>query len=612
MGQTLIKMIREDKGGAAAVAENSAEGMTEKEKNRIKEELREIVLSHFYSYYARQNIEETLKHVSQNVNWIGSKEYFVAYDKDEYERILRKELVTIPENCSLKTKTIEAIVMNPKYNEVHGELELKLPYKNQIAYSTLRFSMIILLEDSEYRIVSIHTSGCSESWIAGGKTKEAPDQLSSKEQDMLSRRDSLTGLYLLEYFKEKVEHFLEKSDKDENYVMLCTDVTHFERINNLYGLKQADKMLIDLAGLLMKSGEGVICACRSIADHILVLMTYQDRQALRKKLQELCDSFGRTIKNRYPEASPRLGIGVYEIRDKKEEIENIVEHANVARKGLRLGSSSSIVFYDDHLTRGIDRVREIESRMENALANGEFKVYFQPKYNLDTGSIAGAEALCRWIPDDGKAIYPDEFIPVFEENGFIMKLDYYMLNKVCEMIQKRQREGKENVRVSVNQSRVLLNDEQYQDKVAAVLARHGSPGQFIELELTERIFQDDLTEFANIMDQIRGLGIKWSIDDFGTGYSSLNLLKELPVDIIKIDKSFLDEAETSETSKIIIRKTVELTQELDKHVLCEGVETESQAEYLREISCDMAQGYLYARPMPMDQFEDMLDKEMRV
>ena len=506
--------------------------------------------------------------------------------------------------------------LNDALKELLGYVQMSIRISRNFLYITMGYmvavAMLLLLEDSEYRIVSIHTSGCSESWIAGGKTKEAPDQLSSKEQDMLSRRDSLTGLYLLEYFKEKVEHFLEKSDKDENYVMLCTDVTHFERINNLYGLKQADKMLIDLAGLLMKSGEGVICACRSIADHILVLMTYQDRQALRKKLQELCDSFGRTIKNRYPEASPRLGIGVYEIRDKKEEIENIVEHANVARKGLRLGSSSSIVFYDDHLTRGIDRVREIESRMENALANGEFKVYFQPKYNLDTGSIAGAEALCRWIPDDGKAIYPDEFIPVFEENGFIMKLDYYMLNKVCEMIQKRQREGKENVRVSVNQSRVLLNDEQYQDKVAAVLARHGSPGQFIELELTERIFQDDLTEFANIMDQIRGLGIKWSIDDFGTGYSSLNLLKELPVDIIKIDKSFLDEAETSETSKIIIRKTVELTQELDKHVLCEGVETESQAEYLREISCDMAQGYLYARPMPMDQFEDMLDKEMRV
>lgn len=589
----------------------SAEGMTEVEQNRIKEELREIVLSHFYSYYARQNMEETLKHVSRNVSWIGSKEYFVAYDKEEYERILQRELEMIPENCSLKTKTVDVVIFSPRNFEAHGELELKLPFKNQIAYSTLRFSMTILLEDSEYQIMSIHTSGCSESWISGGKTKEAPDQISSKEQELLSRRDSLTGLYLLEYFKEKVGHILERSGEDDKYVMLCTDVTHFERINNLYGLKQADQMLVDLARLLVESGSSVICACRSIADHILVLVTYQDKQKLRKQLQNLCDSFGGTIKDRYPEAAPRLGIGVYEIRDKKEEIENIVEHANVARKGLRLSSSSSIVFYDDHLTRGIDKVREIESRMENALANGEFKVYFQPKYNLETSKIAGAEALCRWIPDNGKAIFPDEFIPVFEENGFIMKLDYYMLNKVCEMIQKRQREGKRNVRVSVNQSRVLLNDEQYQDKVAAVLEQHGSPGQYIELELTERIFQDDLTEFANIMDRIRELGIKWSIDDFGTGYSSLNLLKELPVDIIKIDKSFLDEAETSETSKIIIRKTVELTQELDKYVLCEGVETESQAEYLREISCDMAQGYLYARPMPMEQFEDMLDKEMR-
>ncbi len=585
--------------------------MTKAEQNRIKEELREIVLSHFYSFYARQNMEGTLKHVSQDVNWIGSKEYFIAHDKDEYERILREELEIIPENCSLKTKTIEVVVINPQYYEVQGELELKLPFEIQIAYSTLRFSMTILRKEEEYQIISIHTSGCSESWISGGKAKEMPESPSSKEQDLLSRRDSLTGLYLLEYFKEKVVNILADSQTGEKYVMLCTDVTHFERINNLYGLKQADQMLVDLAELLTTSGRDVMCACRSIADHILVLMTYQDKQELRKELEELCDSFSRMIKDRYPEAAPRLGIGVYEIRNKKEEIGDMVEHANVARKGLRLSSSSAIVFYDDHLTRGIDRVREIESRMENALANGEFKVYLQPKYNLESGKIAGAEALCRWIPDDGTAIYPDEFIPVFEENGFIMKLDYYMLNRVCEMIQKRQREGKENVRVSVNQSRVLLSDEEYQNKVAAVLEQYGSPGQYIELELTERIFQDDLTEFANIMDQIRELGIKWSIDDFGTGYSSLNLLKELPVDIIKIDKSFLDEAETSETSKIIIRKTVELTQELDKYVLCEGVETESQADYLREISCDMAQGYLYARPMPMEQFEDMLDEEMK-
>lgn len=582
------------------------------DENHIRDELREIVLSHFYSFYASQNMEGTLQYVSPDVRWIGSKEHFVAHDKKQYEELLRSELETIPDNCMIRTRALDIIIMSPVCYEAEGELELKFLFTNQIAYSTLRFSMRIVSEDGEYRIVKIHTSGCSESWIADGKTKDTPDQKRMEEQDQPSCRDPLTGLYTLECFKEEVRRTLQASQPDENYVMLCTDVAHFERVNNLYGLKQADHMLAELAGLLTSFSKRVNCACRSMADHLLVLMTYKDKERLKEKLCRLCDAFGEIVHENYQEAAPRLGIGVYEIQDKKEEVETIVENVNVARKGLRLNKSKSILFYDSQLTRGMDRTREIESRMESALNNGEFKVYLQPKYNLETGKIVGAEALCRWIPDDGKAIYPDEFIPVFEENGFIGKLDYYMLDQVCEMIRKRQDEGRGNVCVSVNQSRVLLGDEQYQDKVRAVLEEHGTLGKFIELELTERIFQDDLSEFARIMEQVRKLGIRWSIDDFGTGYSSLNLLKELPVDIIKIDKSFLDETETSEKSKIIIRKTVELTQELDKHVVCEGVETESQADYLREISCDMAQGYLYARPMPMAQFEEMLDKEMAV
>jgi EAL domain-containing protein (putative c-di-GMP-specific phosphodiesterase class I) len=178
------------------------------------------------------------------------------------------------------------------------------------------------------------------------------------------------------------------------------------------------------------------------------------------------------------------------------------------------------------------------------------------------------------------------------------------------MLHRRIQEGKNCVPISINQSRVLLQDKDYVSKVAGVLERHNIPAQYIELELTERIFRDDLTDLAEMMRKLRALGVRWSIDDFGTGYSSLNLLKELPVDIIKIDKSFLDETENSEASKIIIRKTVELTQELDKTVVCEGVETENQADYLRGIRCDIAQGYLYAKPMPMTEFERLLDKEM--
>ena len=201
-------------------------------------------------------------------------------------------------------------------------------------------------------------------------------------------------------------------------------------------------------------------------------------------------------------------------------------------------------------------------------------------------------------------------LQLLEKNGFIVELDFFILSEVCRMIQRRLQEKRHCVPISINQSRVLLQEKDYVKRVADILKKYDTPPRYIELELTERIFRDDLTDLAKMMGELRNLGIRWSIDDFGTGYSSLNLLKELPVDIIKIDKSFLDETESSETSKIIIRKTVELTQELDKTVVCEGVETENQADYLRGIRCDMAQGYLYAKPMPMEEFEKLLDKEI--
>lgn len=253
------------------------------------------------------------------------------------------------------------------------------------------------------------------------------------------------------------------------------------------------------------------------------------------------------------------------------------------------------------------RAKELEKNMEYALAHKEFKVYLQPKYDLVTKKMVGAEALVRWVKEDGTMIFPDEFIPVFERNGFIKQLDLYMLEQVCEMLRRRLINNKICFPISINQSRVLLNSETYTTDVAMVLNSHDTPPDLIELELTERIFSDSLDEMAKMMSVLKDLGIRWSIDDFGTGYSSLNLLKKLPVDIIKIDKAFLDETETSNVSKIIIRKTVELTQELDKMVVCEGVETEEQASYLKAIHCDLAQGYLYSKPMPMEEFERLMD-----
>lgn len=421
--------------------------------------------------------------------------------------------------------------------------------------------------------------------------------------------DSLTGLYNLDTFKAIVNQFLKLQDKKDHFALLYTDIAHFERVNNLYGIHLADTLLVDLASAISQADFGMQFYCRSVADHFVMLVKYKSKEELGYSLEEFCHQFNKSAVERFPEAVPRLGVGAFIMYDYAEPIDEMVDKANAARKSLRERSSVRVAYYNPVDFGKHRKAKEIEKSMMKALDNGEFKVYLQPKYDLVTKEMVGAEALVRWIKDDGTMVYPDEFIPVFEKNGFIRQLDFYMLEHVCEMLRRRLDEKKVCLPISINQSRVLLKSDTYTSDVACVLNSYQIPPDLIELELTERIFSDSLDEMAEMMLELKELGIKWSIDDFGTGYSSLNLLKKLPVDTIKIDKAFLDETETSAVSKIIIKKTVELIQELDKMVVCEGVETEEQASYLRSINCDVSQGYLYAKPMPMSEFEELVDSQ---
>ena len=362
--------------------------------------------------------------------------------------------------------------------------------------------------------------------------------------------------------------------------------------------------------MIIDNGRNVVFCCHSVADHFIFFIRYRDENELRDVLNHLQLDFENQISSQYEEVFLKLCIGVYLVTNFNDPVEDMVEYASVARRKAQASDQLNVVYYDAEVYQNMQKTHKIERQMKKALEKKEFKAFLQPKFDLDSGEIVGAEALVRWICDDGTMIYPDEFIPVFEKNGFIVELDFYILGEVCRMIKKRIKQQKECVPISINQSRVLLQNRDYVSRVASILAKYDVSPCLIELELTERIFRNNLKELASVMGELKEIGISWSIDDFGTGYSSLNLLKDLPVDIIKIDKSFLDETESSETSRIIIRKTVELTQELDMTVVCEGVETEDQADYLRGIRCDVAQGYLYARPMPMNDFETMLDKEM--
>ncbi len=422
--------------------------------------------------------------------------------------------------------------------------------------------------------------------------------------------DEMTGVLHLAAFKDRMSAYIPATSEGRSLALVCTDIDNFEKINNVYGLQKADVLLTEMAQMLKEAGQDILQCCHSVADHFIFSIQYEDMDSLKRRLDGICKDFDQKIATRYKEETPRFGMGVHLVTDQDESVDKMVEYANVARKSLRIQKDKRVVIYDAKVNERMKRVSWIEANMHRALEDREFKAFLQPQYNLETGKVVGAEALVRWIRPDGSMIYPDNFIPLFEENGFILQLDFFVLAEVCNMISRRIREKKPCVPISVNQSRILFQDDDYVGKVAGTLAYYDTPPRYIEMELTERIFRDDLTDLAEKMTELKNLGVRWSIDDFGTGYSSLNLLKDLPVDIIKIDKSFLDGTDASETCKIIIRKTVELTQELDKIVVCEGVETENQAEYLRGIRCDMMQGNLYAKPMPMDEFEALLDKEM--
>ncbi|WP_236879340.1 putative bifunctional diguanylate cyclase/phosphodiesterase [Clostridioides difficile] len=246
--------------------------------------------------------------------------------------------------------------------------------------------------------------------------------------------------------------------------------------------------------------------------------------------------------------------------------------------------------------------------MNKALEKGEFIVYYQPKYSLgDVNEIEGAEALIRWNSPEFGFISPIDFIPLFEKNGFIVNIDMFVFEEVCKTLNKWINKGYTPVPISVNMSRVHLYRDNFIENITDLISKYNISPEFIELELTESVVFDNLNILIDIMKKIKEIGFLISMDDFGSGYSSLNLLKDLSFDILKLDRGFLIETTDTKRGKIIISKIVEMAKAIDIKVICEGVETYEQVEFLKEIGCDKVQGYLFAKPMVLDEFEKHLN-----
>ena len=296
-------------------------------------------------------------------------------------------------------------------------------------------------------------------------------------------------------------------------------------------------------------------------------------------------------------------FGICEVDNIDTPINVLCDWANLALKTIKGNYLNSYAFYDGKLRERILEEKKIENQMHDALLQGQFVLYLQPKVHIPTSRIIGSEGLVRWIHPTEGLMPPDRFIPLFEKNGFIIRLDEYIWEQACITLRNWIDHGLTPTPISVNMSRMHIHDPRLREKLLDLMRRYELPPHLLELELTESAFLENESGLFESMKGLQAFGFQFSMDDFGSGYSSLNMLKSMPVDFIKIDRGFLNEVVTTERGKTVIRFSISLAREMSIKVIAEGVETEEQAAFLLQAGCAYAQGYFYSRPLPIPQFE---------
>ncbi len=413
--------------------------------------------------------------------------------------------------------------------------------------------------------------------------------------------DELTKLPNLSKLKKDMGVVLSKN-KDKKHAIIKVDVNNFKSINEIYGFEIGNRVLCSFKEISDMVEEKSLIVARVGIDEFIFF-------AGNNFLEEL-DSQTAYYESFFKEFIPELEnhhltftYGRYFIEPYETDVDEIYNRVNLAHKMARTKEDSIIWNYDDEYKQKVLKNATLESKMKNALINNEFCAFLQPKFEIKTKKLIGAEALVRWIQPDGKMIFPDEFIPLFESNGFIIELDKFILNSVCKRLGQWKESGHDYIPISVNFSRHHLDNLNFVKDIASIVDKYSIPHKFIEIEVTESTALSNELTFKKLIEDLHSSEFKISIDDFGTGYSSLGLLKEFKMDILKLDRSFINSTVEHERRDLIVDGIVKLAHSLDMNIIAEGVEDKVQAAFLSSINCEAAQGYYYAKPMPIPEFE---------
>ena len=420
-----------------------------------------------------------------------------------------------------------------------------------------------------------------------------------------AEHDRLTGLYTKNFFFEYAERIL-RVVKDCTYDAVVVNIQQFHMINELKGRKFGDQVLCAVAQeireFLNRTG-GI--ASRLEADRFYIFCEHQeDYGALLSRLEQSANSQGEGTVIRL-----RMGVNVFQEGDTPVLM---FDHARTACNLSRGNFQTPLVFYDDELRNREILHQKLLYGLEAALEEGQFQVYYQPKYNIQTDPprLVSAEALVRWKHPELGMVSPGEFIPLFERKGVISEVDNYVWQTAAKDVRKWREQYGFALPVSVNLSRTDMFDTTLPARLNRLILNNGLNYSDIKLEVTETAYTDDADHVLEVISGLRGQGFEIEMDDFGSGYSSLNMLSEMPIDVLKMDMKFVRNIEMSETDFRLVKLIIDIAKYLRLKVVAEGVETEGQLSLLKNAGCDLVQGYYFSRPVPADEFEEMIRKDL--
>lgn len=549
-------------------------------KQQLDDERYRIIVEQTGTMVFEWNRDSNLRYFSDEMK----TEFSGRYDERDLLQIWRQDQVIHPEDLGLFKEFLKRIHSGGEDSEMTIRLKSK---KGEFLWCKVALT-------------------CIRDEIGGLKrvigTINNVDEAVRSEQTLKYRAefDMLTGIHNRQAFDSHARLLMERHP-DRKYAVIRMDINRFKFINDIYGIEEGDRLLQFIARTIQGiAGENdaygrmegdIFCMC-------CAYRTEEDLVALVKQIIKRLSDYNLSYK-----IVPSFGICT--VDDRSVPVSILCDWANLALKTVKGNMVKLWAFYDDKLRAKQLDERNIENEMEQALKLGQFTVYLQPKHDIHTGKIVGAESLVRWNHPKEGIMTPYRFIPLFERNGFILQLDEYVWEETCRLLSSWISKGYEPIPISVNVSRVHVYNTGFCDRLLSLAQQYNLPRNLLELELTESTFIENPEQLYQTMERLQQEGFAFSMDDFGAGYSSLNMLKNAPVNTIKLDREFLNETVATQKGRTVIQYTISMAKRLNLKVVAEGVETGEQADFLLKAGCLTAQGYYFSKPMSIQAFEQL-------